>query len=46
MGKGTPGKSSANIIINWDEQEVAFGKQNLRAANPKDKLELKFLSSP
>ena len=37
-----PGKSSSDKIINYDEPEVALGKQNERAACPKDKLEFKF----
>ena len=41
MGKDL-GKSSSNKIINWDDQEVALGKQNVRAACPKDKLEFKI----
>ena len=42
------GMSSSNKIINEDDQEVAFGKRNVRAACPKDKLEFKvfFFSSP
>ena len=42
------GMSSSNKIINEDDQEVAFGKWNVRAACPKDKLEFKvfFFSSP
>ena len=42
MGKDL-GKSSCNKIINWDDQEVALGKRNVRAACPKDKLEFKIL---
>ena len=45
MSKG-PGKSSSHKIINQDQQEVASGKQNMRAAYQKDKLEIKFFSSP
>ena len=41
MGKA-PSKSSSNKIINLDEQEMAVGKQNKRAACPKDKLEFTF----
>ena len=41
MGKGL-GKSSSNKVINQEEQEVAPGNQNLRAAYPKHKLESKF----
>ena len=44
MGKGL-GTSSSNEVINPEEQEVAPGNQNLRAAYPKDKLESKFFSS-
>ena len=44
MGKGL-GKSSSNKIIYWDEQEVALGKQNKRAACPKDKLEFTFFQT-
>ena len=46
MSKG-PGKSSSNKIFNQDQQELASGKQNMRAACQKDKLEIKFFfSSP
>ena len=38
MGKA-PGKSSFNKIINYDEQEFTPGKQNVRDACPKDKVE-------
>ena len=41
MGKGL-GKSPINYIINKDKQEVVSGKQNVRAACPKDKLEFKI----
>ena len=41
MSKGS-GKSTSNKIINQDQQEVASGKQNMRAACQKDKLEIKF----
>ena len=41
MSKGA-GKSLSNKIINKDQQEVVLGKWNVRAACPKDKLELKF----
>ena len=41
-----PGKSSSNKINNYDEPEVALGKQNERAACPKDKLEFKFSCEP
>ena len=37
MSKGS-GKSTSNKIINQDQQEVASGKQNMRAACQKDKL--------
>ena len=37
-----PGKSSSNKIINEDEQEVALGKQNVRAPRPKVKLDVIF----
>ena len=43
MVKG-PGKSSSNKNIKTSKQ--APGKQNVRAACPKDMLELKFFSSP
>ena len=33
-------------IINYDEQVVASVQQNLRASNPKDKLEFIFFSEP
>ena len=33
-------------MINLDDQEVAPGKQNVRAACPKFKLEFKCLSTP
>lgn len=36
MGKGT------DKNINYDEQDVALGKQDMRAAWPRDKLEFKF----
>ena len=42
MVKG-PGKSSSNKIIIQDEQEMVLGKRNVKAACPKDRLELKFL---
>ena len=45
MSKG-PGKSSSNKIFNQDQQELASGKQNMRAACQKDKLEIKFLGGP
>ena len=45
MGKG-PDNSTSNKIINFDEQRVALGKQNVKAAYPKDKLEFKFFLSP
>lgn len=45
MGKGL-GKSSSNKVINQEEQEVAPGNQNLRAAYPKYKLESKFFFRP
>ena len=45
MGKGLS-KSSSNEIINKDEQEVAPGKQNMRAACSKDKREFQFFLSP
>ena len=45
MGKG-PGNSSSNNIITQDYQEVASGKQNVRATCPKDKLEFNGFSSP
>lgn len=32
-------KSPSNKIIDYNQQEVALGKQNARAAGPKDKLE-------
>ena len=32
-------KSPFNKIIDYDQQEVALGKQNASAAGPKDKLE-------
>lgn len=35
MGKG-PGKQSSNEIINQDGKEMALGKENGRAACPKD----------
>lgn len=34
----------SNKKINFDEQEVAPGKQNVRAACPKDKMESRFFS--
>ena len=42
MSKGS-GKSTSNKIINQDQQEVASGKQNMRAACQKGKLEFKLL---
>ena len=45
MSKG-PGKSSSNKIFNQDQQELASGKQNMRAACQKDKLEIKFFGGP
>ena len=45
MGKGLD-KSSSDKIINWENQGVAPGKRNARSARPKDKLKLKFFSSP
>ena len=45
MSKGS-GKSTSNKIINQDQQEVASGKQNMRAACQKDKLEIKFFGGP
>ena len=36
------GKSTSNKIINQDQQEVASGKQNMRAACQKDNMEIKF----
>ena len=45
MGKGLS-KVPSNKIISYDEREVALGKQNVRAACPKDKLEFQFFSSP
>ena len=45
MGKGL-GKSSANKVINQEEQEVAPGNQNVRADYRKDKLESKFFFDP
>ena len=44
MGKD-PSKLCSNKVINQEEQEVAPGNQNVRAAYPKDKLESKFFSS-
>ena len=44
MGKA-PSKSSSNEIINLDEQEMAPGKQNKRAACPKEKLEFTFFQA-
>ena len=41
MSKGS-GKSTSNKIINQDQQEVASGKQNMRAACQKDNMEIKF----
>ena len=41
-----PGKSSSNKLINEDEQEVALGKQNVRALCAKVKLDVKFFSRP
>ena len=40
MGNGL-GKPSSKEIIKQEEQEVHSSKQNLRAAYPKDKLEIK-----
>ena len=45
MGKD-PGKSSIHKIINQDEQEVAAGKQNVRAACRNDNLGFKFFFEP
>ena len=45
MSKG-PGKSSSSKIFNQDQQELASGKQNMRAACQKDKLEIKFFGGP
>ena len=33
------GKTSSNKIINEDKKEVAQGKQNVRAAYPRNNLE-------
>ena len=42
MGNKGPGNPSSNKTINKDEQEVALGKQNVRAACLKDVLEFQF----
>ena len=44
MHKG-PSKPSSNKIINQDEEEVSLGKENVRAACPKDKLEFLFFET-
>ena len=45
MGKG-PSKSFSKQIINYNEQEVALGKQNAKTACPMEKLEFKLFSNP
>ena len=42
MGNSPGYTLSSNKITNWDEQEVATGKQNATAACPKNKLEFNF----
>ena len=37
-----PNEQESNEVFNWAKQKVALGKQNVRAACPKDKLEFKF----
>ena len=45
MGKGQASQPFTKSL-NKDEQEVVSGKQNVKAACPKDKLEYKLFSSP
>ena len=45
MGKGQASQPFTKSL-NKDEQEVVSGKQNVKAACPKDKMEYKLFSSP
>ena len=45
MGKGQASQPFTKSL-NKDEQEVVSGKQNVKAAYPKDKLDYKLFSSP
>ena len=45
MGKGQASQPFTKSL-NKDEQEVVSGKQNVKAACPKDKLDYKLFSSP
>ena len=45
-GHSSRQKSPSNKIINYDKQEVALGKKNVKGTCPKDKLEFNFFFNP
>ena len=45
-GHSSRQKSPSHKIINYDKQEVALGKKNVKGTCPKDKLEFNFFFNP